>query len=197
MKRAPARSAILGLLTVSVLTAAPFGAATSTGHAGTAPGYIVPVAAGSAEDPATRKPMPADLTVADGSNMPLPLAHFRGEVLLLNFWATWCAPCLKEMPFLDRLQGDLKGMPLLVMEVSEDKGGMPVAKAYLERAKLTFLRPFTDPNGAAAEALDVQGLPTSFIIDKDGRLVQRVEGPYEWDNPAILNRFRALINEAP
>ena len=87
------------------------------------------------------------------------------------------------MPYLDRLQGDLKGMPLLVMEVSEDRGGLPVAKAYLERAKLTFLRAFTDPGAAAAEALDVQGLPTSFIVDKDGRLVQRVQGPYRMGQP--------------
>ncbi len=193
MKRVPARVAVLGLLTVSILAVA----LASAGNAGTPKGYIVPVAAGSADDTAPRQPMPGNITVADGTNQPLPLAHFRGGVLLVNFWATWCAPCLKEMPYLDRLQGDLKGQPLLVMEVSEDKGGLPVAKAYLDRAKLTFLRPFTDPNGAAAEALNVQGLPTSFIVDKQGRLVQRVEGPYEWDNPAIVARFRALVAEAP
>jgi thiol-disulfide isomerase/thioredoxin len=187
------RSAILGLLTVSALTVA----LAFAGNAGTNPGYIVPVAAGSAEDPATRQPLPGDLAVYDGSNQPLLLMHFRGNVVLMNFWATWCAPCLKEMPYLDRLQGDLKGMPLAVLEVSEDNGGLPVAKAYLERAKLTFLRPFTDPQSATANKLNVQGLPTSLIIDKRGRLVQRVEGPYEWDNPAIVNRFRALLAEAP
>ena len=188
-----ARSAILGLFTVLALTAV----LASTGNAGAPPGYIVPVAAGSVEDPATRPLIPPNLAVDDGSNVPLPLAHFRGQVVLMNFWATWCAPCLKEMPYLDRLQGDLKGMPLLVMEVSEDNGGLPVAKAYVERAKLSFLRVFTDPGQVAASALNVQGLPTSFIIDKDGRLVQRVEGPYEWDNPAIVARFRQLMAETP
>jgi thiol-disulfide isomerase/thioredoxin len=157
----------------------------------------VPVAAGSSDDPALRPPMPNGLAFTDGSNALLPLTHFRGQVLLINFWATWCVPCVKEMKFLDRLQGDLKGQPLRVLAVSEDKGAIIMAKAFMERQKLTFLRPFGDPGGAAAESLHVEGIPTSFIVDKQGRLVQRVEGPYEWDDPPILNRFRGLLIEAP
>jgi len=160
-------------------------------------GYIVPAAAESTEDPALRPAMPAGLTISDGTSMSVAINRFRGHVLLMNFWATWCAPCIKEMAYLDRLQGDLKGMPLLVMPVSEDKGGIAVAKAFMQRQKLTFLRTYADPNGATAETLNVQGLPTSFIIDKQGRLVQRVEGPYEWDNGANVAKFRALVAEAP
>ena len=160
-------------------------------------GYIVPVAAGSADDPALRPAMPAGLSFNDASNPPLPLTHFRGAVLLINFWATWCVPCVKEMAYIDRLQGDLKGQPVVVLAVSEDRGGIMVAKSFLERQKLTFLRAFIDPGGQAAQALEVDGIPTSFIVDKQGRLVQRVEGPYEWDDPPILNRFRALAREAP
>ena len=144
-----------------------------------------------------RPSLPAGLSILDGSGMPLPLAHFHGQVVLMNFWATWCAPCIREMKFLDRLQGDLKGEPLRVLPISEDKGGIPVAKGFMDRQKFTFLRPFADPTAALAEALNVNGLPTSFIIDKQGRLVQRVEGPYEWDDPPIIKRFRELVNEAP
>jgi thiol-disulfide isomerase/thioredoxin len=172
------------------------GGTVAAGTSGTGLNYIVPVAAGSADDPATRPPMPP-MSVADGSSIPLPLAHFRGNVLLVNFWATWCVPCIKEMAFLDRLQGDLKGLPVSVLAVSEDKGGLPVAKGFMTRQKLTFLRPFTDPGSAAAQALNVTGLPTSFIVDKMGRLVQRVEGPFEWDSPQIKKRFAELVKEPP
>lgn len=160
-------------------------------------GYIVPASAGSAEDPNLRPPMPADLPISDGSAMTQPLSHFRGGVLLLNFWATWCAPCIKELAYLDRLQGDLKGMPFLVVPVSEDVGGIAVAKAFFQRQKVSFIRTYADPNGAAAQTLKVVGLPTSFIVDKKLRLVQRVEGPYAWDDPPIVARFRALVAEAP
>jgi len=193
MKRAPALIAAPGLALIVALYGA--GAAASDARPGS--GYIVPVAAGSVQDPAMRPSLPPSLSFLDGSGMPLPLAHFRGQVVLMNFWATWCAPCIKEMGFLDRLQGDLKGEPLKVLPISEDKGGIPVAKAFMDRQKFTFLRPFADPTGALAEALKVDGLPTSLILDKQGRLVQRVEGPYEWDDPPIVARFRELMSEAP
>lgn len=199
MTHVPHRFVIPGLTLAGLVlmaSLAPISAGAAAGNDGMGLNYIVPVAAGSAEDPAMRPPMPSGVTVSDGTNMPLPLAHFRGAVLLINFWATWCVPCLKEMAFLDRLQGDLKGMPIQVLAVSEDKGGLPVAKGYIERQKFTFLRPFTDPGAASAQALNVTGLPTSFIVDKKGRLVQRVEGPFEWDSPPIVARFRDLVNEA-
>ena len=193
---APARRALSQLaragLMVAAMAAAGYGIA---GAANPPSGYIVPAAAGSADDPALRPAMPSGLFFNDSSNALLPLSHFRGAVLLINFWATWCVPCVKEMTFIDRLQGDLKGQPLVVLPVSEDRGGIPTAKGFLERQKLGFLRPFSDPGAAAANALQVNGLPTSFIVDKQGRLVQRVEGPYEWDDPPIVNRFRALMAE--
>jgi thiol-disulfide isomerase/thioredoxin len=201
MKRAPASLAISGLALILALILAlpPALPGTAAAHdAGPISGYIVPVAAGSAEDPALRPPMPAGLSVTDGSSMNLPLTHFRGQVLLINFWATWCVPCVKEMKFLDRLQGDLKGQPLTVMAVSEDRvGPIQMAKAFMEREKLTFLRPFGDPGNAAAQLLNVEGIPTSFIVDKKGRLVQKVEGPFEWDDPPIIMKFRGLLMESP
>lgn len=203
MKRARASLACSGLALILALPPALPSAAAGR-DAGPVLKYIVPVAAGSApaaqgtaEDPALRLPMPAALTITDGSSMSLPLGHFHGQVLLINFWATWCVPCVKEMKYLDRLQGDLKGLPFAVLAVSEDRGAIQMAKAFMERQKLTFLRPFGDPDNAAAQALRVEGIPTSFIVDKQGRLVQRVEGPFEWDNPQIIMKFRGLLNEAP
>ena len=203
IKRAPASLAIagLGLLLAVAANAAVEDANPPLGYMfPVAPGSAalrVPVAAGSTDDPALRPAMPNGLAFTDGSNTLLPLTHFRGQVLLINFWATWCVPCVKEMKFLDRLQGDLKGQPFHVLAVSEDRGAIMMAKAFIDRQKLTFLRPFGDPGSAAAETLHVEGIPTSFIVDKQGRLVQRVEGPYEWDDGPILNKFRGLLNEAP
>jgi thiol-disulfide isomerase/thioredoxin len=194
MTRATARFALSGLVLLASLPLS--GAAGAAGASGTGLNYIVPVAAGSVEDPNTRPPMP-NLTVSDGTDVAIPLSHFRGGVLLINFWATWCAPCIKEMVYLDRLQGDMKGLPVLVMPVSEDKGGLPVAKGFMTRQKLTFLKTYTDPGAAAAQVLNVTGLPTSYIVDKKGRLVQRVEGPFEWDSPQIKARFLELAHEAP
>ena len=188
--RAVAALALLAFL--APMLAPDWGAAEA---ANVKPSYIVRAAAGSTEDPAMRPAMPAAVSFADGSNMQLPLGHFRGAVVLINFWATWCVPCVKEMGYIDRLQGDLKGMPLVVVAASEDKGGIPAAKAFLDRQKFTFLRPFADTGGQAAATLQVEGIPTSFIVDKHGRLIQRVEGPYAWDEPAIVNKFRGWLLE--
>jgi thiol-disulfide isomerase/thioredoxin len=153
--------------------------------------YIVPAAAGSAEQ---RQAMP-DLLLGDGTAMPVHLRHYAGNVILLNFWAMSCGPCVKELVFLNRLQGDLPGQPLVVMPVNVDATAMATIKDFLARQKLTYLKPFADPTGNAANALGVRGLPSSVIIDKKGRVVQAVEGPVEWDQPAVVARFRELLKE--
>jgi peroxiredoxin len=158
------------------------------------PTYIVPVAAGSAEDPGLRPLMP-DMLLADGSGMPIHLSRYFGNVVVVNFWAASCGPCLKELIHLDRLQGDMRQQQLAVIAVSEDQGGIADVKTFLTRQKLTYLRPFADPNASMAQALGVRGLPTSLVIDKHGRVANHVEGPYEWDSAAIVARLRGLLAE--
>ncbi len=181
-------TAVVGLATIGAsLCSTAFG-----GEAGLT--YIVPSAAGSDDGAAPRPTMP-DLIFADGSGMPVHLRQYMGQVVVINFWATWCAPCIQEMVFLDRLQGDSHGKPLTVLALSEDAGGIPVARAFLTRQKFGYLKPFADPASTVAQALGIRGLPTSIILDRYNRQVLRVEGPYQWDSPLIAARLRMLMSE--
>ena len=153
--------------------------------------YIVPVAAGSAD---VRPPVP-DLLISDGSGMPVHVSRYLGKVVLLNFWSPGTPPCFKELVYLDRLQGNLTGLPLVVVALNEDQAGVPGAKAFLARQKLTFLKPFADPGSAAARTLGVRGLPSTVVIDKHGIVALHVEGAYEWDSPNISKQIQGLTAE--
>ena len=157
--------------------------------------YMVPVSAGSADLPEQRQAIPSDLMILNGSGLPVALRRYFGNVVVLNFWASTAPPCFKEMVFLDRLQGDLEGQPLMVLALNEDKGGIADAKTFLTRQKLTFLKPFSDPGASVAQVLGVRGLPTTIVIDRKGRQAIKVEGPYEWDNPQIVAVLRSLMAE--
>ncbi|MCH8036380.1 MAG: TlpA family protein disulfide reductase [Proteobacteria bacterium] len=113
----------------------------------------------------------------------------KGRVVLLNFWATWCAPCIREMPSLDRLQAALEDRGLAVLAVSIDRGGTEVIRPFAERLGLERLGLYHDAKGALFRAFGVTGLPTTFLIDRRGRIVGAYPGPAEWDEPEA----RALI----
>ncbi len=138
-------------------------------------------------------PAPAPETpfsLADGSR--LTLASFQDRVVLLNFWATWCAPCVREMPSLDRLQAQLGGEGLEVVAVSEDFAGIDVVAPFFERIGLEHLEVYLDDDGALAKSFGLGGLPTTLLIDRDGRVLGGLEGPAEWDSDeavALLRHF--------
>ncbi|MBM3557032.1 MAG: TlpA family protein disulfide reductase [Alphaproteobacteria bacterium] len=139
------------------------------------------------------KPVPP-LAFRDSGDRPLGLEAFRGKVVVLNIWATWCVPCREEMPSLDRLQARLGGPDLEVVAVSVDRGGAAKAKAFLEEIGAKHLKLYLDPTMKITRELKAPGLPVTVVIDREGREVGRLIGGAEWDTPraiALLQDFVA------
>ena len=114
------------------------------------------------------------------------LADFRGKVVLLNIWATWCVPCRREIPSLDRLQAELGGPDFEVIALSIDRGGAEVVREFYDEVGVSGLALYVDDSGQAAPALNVVGLPTTLLIDAEGRELGRLVGPAEWDAPDMI-----------
>ena len=117
-------------------------------------------------------PRPApDAGFLDGERHVIGLAAFRGKVVLLNFWATWCGPCVEEMPSLDRVQAKLGSDDFVVVALSQDRGGLPVVERFYRKLGLSKLDRYFDPDNGFANRLGIQELPTTLILDRDGRAV--------------------------
>lgn len=126
---------------------------------------------------------------------PVELASWKGRVVLVNLWATWCLPCRKEMPSLDRLQKTLGGPDFEVVALSLDKGSAEKPAAFLKEVGADALALYHDPSTRTANALKVLGMPTTILIDRQGREVGRLLGPAEWDSPDALRLIRAVIGD--
>jgi len=124
---------------------------------------------------------------------PASLAEFRGKVLLLNIWATWCLPCRVEMPSLERLQRQLAGSDFRLVSVSIDIEDSTVVRRYAQELGLTF-EILHDRPGAIREIYQTTGVPESFVIDRDGAIVKKVIGPAEWDSPVNETLIRRLLD---
>lgn len=112
------------------------------------------------------------------------LSRYRGQVVLLNLWATWCAACLRELPKLDRLQSTMAPKGLAVVPVSLDDSGPETIKYYFERLGIQSLPILSDPSKRAAKAFEIHsGLPWTFLIDRNGIVVGYMKGAADWDTP--------------
>lgn len=144
--------------------------------------------------------VPAPETVfLDATEREVRLADFRGEVLLVNFWATWCAPCIDELPSLARLADAFEGRPFRLMAVSQDRDGRRVVEPVVrERLGLPTLRIFYDPKLRLGRAFGTRALPSTYLIDRMGRIIGSLEGDAEWDGPDAKALIRhALKEETP
>lgn len=145
---------------------------------------------------ARSEPKPApELTFLDGQGKELSLADFRGQVVILNLWATWCAPCRDEMPSLDRLQAAHGDDGLKVLPLSLDRGEIDQIEAFYEEVGLPNLGIYHDPEAAASRAFGAFGLPTTIVIDRQGQEVGRLLGPAEWDSADALALVETLLAE--
>ncbi len=126
----------------------------------------------------------------DASGKTLFLHDFKGKPVLINLWATWCEPCVAEMPSLAKLQQEYASQGLVVIALSEDDS-LQRAIDFYKKKNLTTLTPYFDKGHAIWTALQARGVPTTVLVTKNGDMVQRIEGPVDWQSPQV----RSLINE--
>lgn len=131
---------------------------------------------------------------ADGDERRL--ADFAGKGLVVNLWATWCPPCVEEMPALDGLARLVRADGIEVLALSQDRGGAEAVRAFYARTGVRHLGIWLDPRGAAARSWGVRGLPTTLIIDRAGMEAARLEGIAAWDAAPMVARIRRLVAAA-
>lgn len=127
----------------------------------------------------------------DGTKMTLK--DFRGRVILVNVWATWCPPCVAEMPTLDALQKALGGPEFEVVTLSIDRAGSKVVRQLFDRIGVQHLNIYVDETMRSANKLRAFGLPATLLINADGKELGRLIGPAVWNTPEIIAFFRGYI----
>jgi thiol-disulfide isomerase/thioredoxin len=149
-------------------------------------------AAGFEKQAATPAP---ELQAQDLAGAPKTLADYRGKVVLLNFWASWCPPCLREMPSMERLRVKMTGRPLAIVALDSAEAPEEV-NAYLSRMTLGFPI-LLDPDGSNTKRWKVFALPTTFLLDAEGRVRYVLTGPTEWDEGEALGVIESMLAELP
>ncbi len=123
----------------------------------------------------------------------MSLADYAGKVVVLNFWATWCAPCRKEMPTLSNLQAELGGDDFAVVTIATGRNPPQAMQAFFDEIGIDNLPLHRDPRQALARNLGVLGLPVTLILDREGREIARLQGDADWDTDSALAIVRAVI----
>ncbi len=134
-----------------------------------------------------------DVAFKDQAGKTRTLAEWRGRTVLLNLWATWCRPCRKEMPDLNKLQAELGGEKFEVVAVSVDQGDAKKPEAFLAEMKATALKLYHDPTAKLGFKLKSIGMPTTILIGPDGKELGRLVGPAEWHSPEAVRLIKAYI----
>lgn len=134
-----------------------------------------------------------DIQFVDAGGGEHRLSEFRGHGMVINLWATWCMPCVAEMPSLATLSKILAPADIAVLPLSSDHGGAAAVEAFFHKHAIAGLPVLLDPQGAAARAFGVEGIPVSVIIDKAGREQARLEGSADWSTPAAASVVRKLV----
>ena len=134
-----------------------------------------------------------EFSFLDASGTSRGVKDWAGKVVLLNLWATWCAPCRKEMPALDKLQKELGSDRFEVVALSVDRTGLDGARKFLDSIKIANLKLYADPSTRTGSALKVVGMPTTLLIDAEGREIGRLVGPAEWDSDDARRLIKAHV----
>lgn len=142
-------------------------------------------------DTATQRP---DVSWFDMNGKSISLSDFEGRVVLINYWATWCAPCLQELPSVNRLQASLASDDFTVVAINIDRDAANTAPATVRKLNLDALELYIDARSTSARKLGVRGMPTTFLMDRQGRLIGRFEGGAEWDMPESISLVQYFID---
>ena len=139
---------------------------------------------------------PPDLQVqvSDMDGRPVTLADYEGSPLLVNFWASWCTPCVAELPALERAVASLGTQSIKVLLVSVDRGGARKALPFLKKYKVSSPELAFDPKGILSRQLAVRGLPTTFLLSADQTKLWTFVGPYEWDMEPVQQDIREFLS---
>lgn len=132
----------------------------------------------------------------DGRGGTLTMADFKGKVVVLNIWATWCLPCREEMPSLDNLQATLGGEEFQVVALSIDKTGRRQIEYFFEEFGLNNLTIYWDEEQKLYDELGIIAIPTSLIIDREGLEIGRMIGPATWDSEKMLATLWSIIEKS-
>jgi len=155
-------------------------------------GAAAPVAAAGELKPLRASLAAGDFAARDLDGAAVRFAAFGGKVVLLNFWATWCPPCRKEMPAMEALHRAYQDRGLVVLAVSQDRVSSREVRAYVEGLALTF-PVWHDRDGIVGRQYSIPGVPTSFLIGADGRIAYRVLGEYDWASAEARRAVEALL----
>jgi thiol-disulfide isomerase/thioredoxin len=136
---------------------------------------------------------PAHATFLDGEGETKSLADFKGQGVVVNLWATWCVPCVAEMPALQAMAKAVAKDRIAVLPLSSDRGGAPVVRRFYAQHDIQGLGVWLDPKGEAARAWGARGLPTTLIIDREGREVARLEGAIDWASDESVATLKRLV----
>jgi len=135
-----------------------------------------------------------DFTLSNLGGTQVSLKDYRGKLVFLNFWATWCEPCKKEFPAMEKLYSDYQSKGLTILAVSIDVGKEDGVKAFAEQMGATF-PVLLSRKGKITDAYWTWGVPTSYLIDRNGNFIGRAMGPREWDSPESRAAIDALLKE--
>jgi thiol-disulfide isomerase/thioredoxin len=141
------------------------------------------------------RPAAPDFVLQDLDGKTRRLSDYKGKVVLVNFWATWCPPCRREMPSMERLYQKLKNEPFMVLAPDQYESFDIVFSFTGQLDPAPTFPILLDPNSVASKAWGVKGLPSSYVVDKQGRIAYRAIGGREFDHPEIEKTLRALMQE--
>jgi thiol-disulfide isomerase/thioredoxin len=135
-------------------------------------------------------PVPEDIQLDDLVGNKVNMTEFKGKIIFLNFWATWCPPCRKEMPAMEKLHNKLQDQEFIMVSVSLKESARKVGE-FFKKQNLTFAA-LLDPKGHASKKFGIAQIPTTFVLNKNGDIIGKALGPRRWERKAAVDFFKQL-----